>query len=790
MQRVRLVLLTFGVILGLVATGASAAHLLPLQDPAALSARAAAQPPLSVDIIPAENSVGWVVSNEPTGNHFGDDDMYTGFYVGRLYHGAVQFDLSALPPGAEIAAATVELTGQTYEFIGGPGEWRLRLLDPAVDEGWPNHNFGTIHNAAVAATIAPVLTQDNIGAGIVNTLMFTANSLPALQTRADTTRKASFRLDGPDSGPNNVFSWDSGYGTTGLQKPPVLRIVYLQGPTPVPTNTSRPPTATFTSSPTASPTATPTATPTSTPTSTPTNTPTPTPTPKLPGQLLGNPIPVAIDIAWQGLPAVAYAPAAESYLVVWEDRRSGMGDIYGRRISRDGQLLGNEIPISTAPNWQMTPAIAYSSGANRYLVVWSDWRNSGTGGQDIYGQLLTTDGSLVDEPFAISIAQTDEQAPAVAYNPTSGEFLVVWEAHSMVAAYQAALASTGVAEIHGQRLSDTGSLVGPVLTLSAAPAWQSSPEVAFSTGSGRYLVVWGSGAGIRGRLVDASGTTRGGEITVASALAGTQSQPALAYNAALDQFLVVWKDTRNSTPTISDADIFVQGISTLGERIGDAVRLTLGDDQTNPTVAYHADAQEYLVAWAEARNAELNGFDILGVRLDGLLQPIGADFAISRDIQDQILPAIAYDAGEYLVAWQDQRAVASSSVDIYAQRVGLPGLAVPTSTPVATASVTPSATSTPLPTATSPTPPTATDTPVPPTATVEPTATDTLIPTATNTEVPATDTPVPPTATDTPQPTSTHTPVPPPPTSTPGGYPGPTDTPALPTPTSTPGGYP
>lgn len=808
MQHARKTVLIVGIILGLVATGASAANFWPLQPPVALSDSVAAQPALSLEVIPAADAVGWIVSIEATGNHFGDDDMYTGYYVGRLYHGAVQFDLNTLPPGAQITSARVLLTGQTKEFVSSPGEWRLQFLVPAIDEGWPAHNFQVIHNADVIGTIPPVLNQDDIGTGIVNTFTFGADTLAALQDRVGSTHKASFRLDGPVAGPNNMFSWDSGYGN-GLLKPPVLYVDYVPGPSPTPTNTVQPPTPTPTPSPTATstPTSTATPTPTSTPTSTdtPTTTPTSTSTPTLPpvptdipGQLLGTPIPVVTDIAWQGLLAVAYAPPAESYLVVWEDRWSGAGDIYGRRVGRDGQILGNPIAITTAQNWQMAPAIAYSSQANHYLVVWSDWRNANSSGQDIYGQLVAANGSLIGETFAISIAAEDEQAPAIAYNPVAGEFLVVWEANSVLGGGHAGLFVTGTTQIIGQRMNDAGSLVGPVINISASQVWQRSPEVAFSTESGRFLVAWASEAGIRGRLVEGSGTLKGNEFVVAASSTGTQSQPALAYNQTLDQFLVVWKDTRNSRPNFSDADIFGQRVSALGERIGAEVGLMASEDQTNPAVAYHAAANEYLVTWADARIAELNGMDILGTRLDAQFQSAGGVFTISQAVFDQILPAIAYGAGEYLVVWQDYRNVASSSVDIYAQRIGLPVSPGPTSTPAATATLTPSvtatssATSTPIPsTSTATVTASPTETAVPPTATLEPTVTHTPTATAINTEIPPTHTPVPPTATDTPLPTATLTPVPPPPTATPGGYPAPTNTPpSFPTPTNTPGGYP
>jgi len=187
-----------------------------------------------VEITPASNAVGWVVSNEATGNHFGDDDMYTGVFNNQIYHGAVQFDLSGVPSGAELLGAEVILTGQTREYLGTGGEWNLRFLEPGVDAAWPGHNYQKVHDAAVLHTIPPTLYNGDLAANRQNTFTFEQAHLAALQARLSTTRLASFRLDGPASGANNAFSWDSGYGPGNIGAPPRLVIWYRPGGSPGP----------------------------------------------------------------------------------------------------------------------------------------------------------------------------------------------------------------------------------------------------------------------------------------------------------------------------------------------------------------------------------------------------------------------------------------------------------------------------------------------------------------------------------------------------------------------------
>lgn len=78
---------------------------------------------------------------------------------------------------------------------------------------------------------------------------------------------------------------------------------------------------------------------------------------------------------------------AGSALLAWEDKRSGMEDIYVQLIGFNGQL---PLPVdgtaaSTAADKQKRPVIMRSTGYNEWLVTWADERN---GNKDIYAQGL------------------------------------------------------------------------------------------------------------------------------------------------------------------------------------------------------------------------------------------------------------------------------------------------------------------------------------------------------------------------------------------------------------------
>lgn len=232
----------------------------------------------TVYITPKSQDVGWVVSNEPASNHFGDDDIYAGIHGGQVYIGAIQFDLSEIPRDAKINWARLTLTGQTRDFVGNHGSWSVSLLKSNADANWPNHGYLQIRDAPQDHRLLPILSNADLQPNEENVFNLHDPVLRALEYRLQRTWRASFRVEGPSSGANNLFSWDSGHGFGGLGKPPVLTINYTAGDDEATPTPSASPTRNPTLTPTRSPTPGPTLTPTPSPTLAPTMTPTPSPT--------------------------------------------------------------------------------------------------------------------------------------------------------------------------------------------------------------------------------------------------------------------------------------------------------------------------------------------------------------------------------------------------------------------------------------------------------------------------------------------------------------------------------
>jgi hypothetical protein len=342
------------------------------------------------------------------------------------------------------------------------------------------------------------------------------------------------------------------------------------------------------------------------------------------------------------------------------------------------------------------PVVAYNNRDHEYLVVWSG--DDVTDNEyEIFGQRLdAATGALRGGKIRISDMGPDGNAafgafhPAVAYNPTNNEYLVVWQGDD----------NTGMLveseyEIYGQRLdAATGAEVGinDFRISHMGPDGYTDyggfePAVAYNGRNNEYLVVWegddNSGNLVAGefeifgqRLDAATGAPIGANDFRISHMGpdgnidSAAIEPAVAYNGAANEYLVVWYG--NDTPD-SAYEIFGQRLSAAtGAQIGvNDFRISdLGPNGNSafgarsPAVAYNRAANEYLVVWQGDENTGTlvrGEVEIFGQRLDAATgAEVGVnDFRLSDMGPDgnpnfgARNPAVAYNgaANEYLVVW-------------------------------------------------------------------------------------------------------------------------------------------
>jgi hypothetical protein len=299
------------------------------------------------------------------------------------------------------------------------------------------------------------------------------------------------------------------------------------------------------------------------------------------------------------------------------------------------------------------------------LVVWEDSRNADASGIDLYGVRVSSGGAPLDlNAIPNSTAAGDQLAPratAMGSSPGGTDYFVVWADYRN--------AATSGADIYGARLSTGGTVLDAGgIPVNRSASDQLAPAVA-SSGAG-YLAVWQDARNLANEGLDIFGAriSSGGLVTESNGLpiataAGNQVSPAVAF--AGSTYLVVWTDARNLGTT--DNDIYGARVTTAGvvsETGGLPISRAAGDELA-PAIA--PSAADFLVVWQDARNFGGTDYDIYGARVtSGGLVSDASGFAIGVAGQAQSLPAVAANGTNLLVVWQDAR---DSGADVYGARV-------------------------------------------------------------------------------------------------------------------------
>jgi hypothetical protein len=439
-----------------------------------------------------------------------------------------------------------------------------------------------------------------------------------------------------------------------------------------------------------------------------------------------------------GLPAVAYDRADNQYLVVWagDDDTAPLVDeekeIFGQRVNGgSGAEVGSDFRLSDMGGDVLfgagSPAVAYNSTDNEYLVVWSGDDNTlplVDNEVEIFGQRVDgATGAEIGTDFRLSDMGTDGNvlfgafAPAVAYNSTDNEYLVVWQGDDNSGALvdnefeiygQRVQAATG-AEIGSDfRLSDMGLLDGNTNYTAQAPA------VAYDRTDNQYLVVWNGDDNtpplvdneyeIFGQRVQADGTEilpndfRLSNMGPDGSVSYEARDPAIAYNGTDNEYLVVWQGEDDTWPLVmNEFEIFGQRVQAdTGSLVGTDIRLSdMGTDgltaygASNSAVAYNGADNEYLVVWVGDDMVD-NEREVFGQRVNADGTEIGTnDFRLSDMGPDGDIfhsafnPAVAYNStnSEYLVVWwgdDDTGGLVNNEYEIFGQRLNADGTEVDT----------------------------------------------------------------------------------------------------------------
>ncbi|MBN2089144.1 Ig-like domain-containing protein [candidate division KSB1 bacterium] len=351
------------------------------------------------------------------------------------------------------------------------------------------------------------------------------------------------------------------------------------------------------------------------------------------------------------------ADANGNFVIVWEDYRTGFGEIYGQRFTNTGNRLGPNFMInddSSNAN-QKYPSVGMDDEGN-FIVAWRDGRN---GENDIYAQYFNAEGSTVGRNFKVNDDGNghDQFIPAIAMN-AGGSSVIVWLDKR-----------NGQEDIYGQRYGKGGIAEGNNFRINESKAINNrwSPRVSIDA-SGNLAVVWqdssnGSWDIFLQRFNSSSvkiGTSSKVNDDVGSS---NQIVPAVASDNS-GNFVVTWSDARNG-----NEDIYAQRYSANGNKVG--INFLVNDDTGSAAQIYPAatvdESGYFIITWVDFRG-NASDPDIYAQAYNATAEKVGTNYRIHNDVgvNFQGLPDVELIQNQVYFAWYDTR-IEGQGFDIFAR---------------------------------------------------------------------------------------------------------------------------
>lgn len=360
---------------------------------------------------------------------------------------------------------------------------------------------------------------------------------------------------------------------------------------------------------------------------------------------------------------VAHDAVQNQYLVVyWKNTTE---DIYGRLHDAEGAPIGSEITISNNAAGQRLPNVAFDPSTGRFLVVWYDERDTGV---SVYGQLVEGDGTLYDQD-GDSTPEPDEdniQIATDAGTPAQAPAVIfdTVDQHFLVV-----FAGSTDASVVGRRIGPDGAPLAAAFPIASSLENARAPAAAFDAERQRTLVTWtedrtGASA-LAGRVVRADDTLVGdGPLTISDADDPIESQ--VSFDDVSPRFLVVWND--------GTATIHGQLVTPANSLDGDAQTLsTPVASQQQPDVVYESRRGRHLAVWTDNRAGGSTGNDIYGVFADPDGAPIDTPAPLVQTALSEFFPALAYNprCANTGIVYADAEAGASYDMAVIGPCVGV-----------------------------------------------------------------------------------------------------------------------
>jgi hypothetical protein len=194
-------------------------------------------------------------------------------------------------------------------------------------------------------------------------------------------------------------------------------------------------------------------------------------------RLNGHPATQSVGLASNGL---AVQPNGDLVAVYWRGS-AGSSDIYMRRFTANGTLLGAEQQVNVERRESQGQPVVATAPNSSFLVAWQRSPVPGTT-QDILARRFSANGKPLGDPFQVNnVHQLDQRYPVVAAD-AQGDYFVAWQ--SYVPGFNW--------DIKGRLFRNDGTPVADEVRLNQVRQFeQESPQVCFSP-EGTVIAGWQS----------------------------------------------------------------------------------------------------------------------------------------------------------------------------------------------------------------------------------------------------------------------------------------------------------
>jgi len=382
-------------------------------------------------------------------------------------------------------------------------------------------------------------------------------------------------------------------------------------------------------------------------------------------------------------------------LIVWEDERNNIKNIYGQVYDSTGSALDSNFKVSTnlSSVYEYDPAI--SSYGDSLLLIWAygsgQWLSANglkegttfhletgsynpdvavsdsgmfviwhsdfwTGDHEVYIMRFDFNGDSINKRMVINddVSEEDQLRPCIAMND-SGYLIAVWEDER-----------NGNCDIYGQLFTTSGDIIGGNFLINddGESAYQYDPSCAMDY-EGNFVVVWwderGTNYHVYGQKFNSSGDPLGGNFLISSDT-GTSDQyySSCAMDSA-GNFVAVWIDN-----LMGEVSVYGQIFDNTGNPVGSNFEIgqNANDDYGNfPKVSMNKS--NFVVTWCKETNSSI---DIYKRRFENDGTPVTNEIKVNATMgtADQKNPKVDMNInGNVVVVWDDFR----TSHEVYFQRL-------------------------------------------------------------------------------------------------------------------------